>query len=184
MSVPQGSTAFNAKYFDNVDLAISATVTCDGLQKIFTQVTASVNGTLSAVTTQLGLVQSDYLQFADRITTLENQIATMTASQTAFATLSTQSSTVSAVVDITTAIAYLKAQAAVTATLGVAGNASFVMQALKLAQDLIAVTTAYNRLERQIVSLTALITDIPARLASIESAIAAKASTLANCTIS
>lgn len=184
MSVPQGSTVFNHLYFDGLEARASATITCDGLQRIATQAVNSVNATLAAVTSQLGLVQSDYNQLAQRIATLENHIATLIGSQTAFAALTTQAATVSAVVDLGSAIAYLHAQATVTANLGNANVQSFIMQALKLAQELIEVQTAYTRLSNQITTFTTLLTDMPARLASLQSAIAAQASTISGCTIS
>jgi hypothetical protein len=183
MSVPQGSTVFNHLYFDGLDARVSATVTCDGLQRIASQAVASVNGTVAAVTSQLGLVQSDYNLLAERIATLENHIATLIGSQTAFAALTTQAATVSAVVDLGSAIAYLHAQATVTANLGTANVQSFIMQALKLAQELIEVQTAYTRLSNQITSFTTLLAELPARLASLEGSIAAKAATITNCTI-
>jgi prefoldin subunit 5 len=184
MSVPQGSSASNDQYFDALQARVSATVTCDGLQRIATQAVNSVNATISAVTSQLSAVQSDYNQLAERIATLENHIATMVGSQTAFSAVTTQAATVSAVVDLGSVIAYLHAQATVMATLGTAGNASFLMQALKLAQELIQVQTAYNRLEAQITSFTAMLTDLPARLESLTNAITAQAATITNCTIS
>lgn len=183
MSYPQGESAFNQGYFDSLNTRVTATVTCDGLQKIMTQAANSVNGTIAAVTTQLGLVQSDYNQLATRISTLENHIATLAGSQVAFTAMTTQAMTVGAVVDINSAIAYLHAQAAVTMNLGMAGTNSFLHEALALAQELIQVILAFNRLERQIQSLTALITDLPARLASLESSIMAKAATITDCTI-
>jgi septal ring factor EnvC (AmiA/AmiB activator) len=184
MSVAQGSTAFNAQYFTSLQARVSVTVTCDGLQRIATQAVNSVNATISAVTSQLADVQSDYNQLAQRIATLENHIATLAGSQAAFTALTTQAATVSAVVDLGTAITYLKAQATVTATLGTSGAASFLEQALKLAQELIQVQTAYTRLENQITTFTTLLSDLPARLESLQSAITAQASTITNCTIS
>lgn len=184
MSVAQGVAAFNAKYFDSLQDRVSVTITCDGLQRIATQAVNSVNETISAVTSQLADVQSDYNQLAQRIATLENHIATLLGSQNAFSALTTQAATVSAVVDLGTTITYLKAQATVMATLGTAGASSFLEQALKLAQELIQVQTAYSRLENQITSFTTLIADLPARLESLQSAIAAQASTITNCTIS
>lgn len=184
MSFAQGSIAFNQKYFDGLQARVSVQITCDGLQRISTQAVNSVNATISAVTSQLNAVQSDYNQLAQRIATLENHIATMVGSQNAFAALTTQAGTVSAVVDLSSTIAYLKAQGTVMATLGTAANASFVQQALKLAQELIEVQTAYNRLSNQITSFTTLLTDLPAQLTSLKNAIAAKASTITNCTIS
>lgn len=183
MSVAQGYVAFNQQYFDSLQARVSVTITCDGLQRIATQAVNSVNATIASVNSQISAVQSDYNQLAQRIATLENHIATMLGSQNAFSALTTQAGTVSAVVDLGTAITYLKAQAAVMATLGTAANASFLMQALKLAQELIEVQTAYNRLDNQITSFTALLADLPAQLASLQSAIAAKASTITNCTI-
>lgn len=183
MSYPQGESAFNQGYFDSLTTRVSVTVTCDGLQKIMTQAANSVNGTIAAVTTQLALIQSDYNELAIRITTLENHIATLAGSQVAFSALIGQSATVGAVVDISSVIAYLHAQAAVTMNLGLAGTNSFLHEALKLAQELIQVVLAFNRLERQIESLTAMLTDLPARLASLESAIMAKAATITDCTI-
>jgi vacuolar-type H+-ATPase subunit D/Vma8 len=184
MSYAQGESAFNGGYFDALETRVSATVTCDGLQKIATQAVSSVNNTIVAVTTQLALIQSDYNDLAIRITTLENHIATLAGSQVAFSALAMQSMTVAGVNDLGSALAYLHAQAAVTMNLGMAGTNSFLHEALKLAQELIQVVLAYNRLERQIQSMTALLTDLPARLASLESSILAKASTITDCSIS
>ncbi len=183
MSYPQGDSAFNQGYFDSLNTRVTATVTCDGLQKIMTQAVGSVNGTIAAVTTQLSLIQSDYNQLALRISTLENHIATLAGAQIGFTALATQSLTVSGAVDLSSVIAYLHAQAAVTMNLGIAGTSSFIQEALALAQELIQVVLAFNRLERQIESLTALLTDLPSRLASLEASIMAKASTITDCTI-
>jgi hypothetical protein len=184
MSNPQGNTAFNAEYFDNLDASVSATVTCDGLQKIMTQAATSVTGTINAATSQLALVQSDFNQLASRVTTLENHIATMVGSSTAFAGIHTQALTVSSAVDLGSVITYLNAQATVMVNLGIAGNLTFLAQALKLAQELIEVQTAYSRLQNQITSLTTMLTDLPARLSSLENSIMAKAATIPGCTIS
>lgn len=183
MSYPQGESAFNQGYFDALQTRVSATVTCDGLQRIATQAVSSVNGSIAAVNTQLALIQSDYNELTIRITTLENHIATLAGSQVAFSALAVQSLTVGAVNDLSSTLAYLHAQAAVTMNLGMAGTSSFLHEALKLAQELIQVVTAYNRLERQIQSLRAMVTDLPARLASLESSITAKAATITDCTI-
>lgn len=183
MSVPQSSTVFNHLYFDALDTRVQATVTCDGLQKIATQAVNSVNATISAVTSQLSLVQADFDQLAERIATLESHIATMTGSHVAFAAVATQAATATAVVDLSTVIAYLHAQGTIMVTLGTAGTASFIAQALKLAQELIEVQTAYTRLEHQIESFTTLLTDLPARLESLTTAIASKAATIPLCEI-
>ena len=183
MAVPQGASAFNSAYFDGLDASVAATASCGGLQRLATTIVGSINGTVNAVTSQLALVQSDYNQLATRISTLEDHIATMVASSTAFAGLTTQAGTVSSAVDLGSVIAYLNAQATVHVSLGNAGNLSFLKQALKLAQELIEVETAYARLANQITSLTALLTDIPTRLSSLETSIAAKAAAIGNCTI-
>lgn len=183
MSVPQSSTVFNHLYFDALDARVEATVTCDGLQKIATQAVNSVNATVSAVTSQLALVQSDFDQLAERIATLESHIATMTGSSTAFTAVGVHAATAAAVSDLSSALAYIHAQGTVMLSLSAAGNASFLAQALKLAQELIEVQTAYTRLEHQIESFTTLLTDMPARLASLTSAIASKAATIPMCEI-
>ena len=184
MSYSQGTTAFNAGYFDSLELRVSATVTCSELQNIMTQAVNSVNGTIAAVNAQLLLVQSDFSQLATRIAKLEAHIATLAGTQVGFTGLAMQAMTVSGVSDLGSVIAYLNAQATVTMNLGIAGTSSFLLEALSLAQELIAVIVAYKRLERQIQSLTALLTSLPKRLSSLESSIMSKAATLSGCTIS
>lgn len=183
MSIPQGTSPVNLHYFDALDNHVAVTVTCDGLQNIFTQATVSVNGTIAAVNSQLTAITADYNALAISINALNAQIATMTGVQTANTALSTVAATAVGVVDLSSAIAYLHAQGTVLVTLGDASLLAFVKQAATLAQDVINVTTAYNRLEAQITSLTAMLTDLPARLVSLESNILAKAATIPFCTI-
>ncbi len=174
---------YNVQYFNNIDLQVQATVTCSELQGIFTEVTTSVNQIVSDATSQLALVETDFNNLAASITALDAQIATLTGSQAAFTAVQTQAATASGVSDLASAIAYIHAQGTVMVTLGSTNTLTFIKQAITLAQDVVNVTVAYNRLQSQITSLTELLTDIPARLTSIENAITTKAALIPNCTI-
>lgn len=175
--------AYNVAYFNNADLQIQVAASCPELQNLATEVTTSVTQTINSATSQLALVQTDFNNLTASITALEAQIATLTGSQNAFTGVATQAATAGAVVDLGSAIAYIQAQAAIMITLGDTNVLTFIKQAVTLAQDVVNVTVAANRLATQIASLEELLTDIPARLASITTAIAAKAATFPSCTI-
>ena len=175
--------AINEKWFDALNGSVEFTVDCPGLQRIATQAQNSVNATIAAANSQLVLVTADYNALALSINALNAQIATMTGVQAANTALSTVSATASGVVDLSSAIAYIHAQGSVLITLGDTSLLTFVKQALTLAQDVVNVTTAYNRLANQIASLEAMITELPARLATLLSNIEAQAATIPNCII-
>ena len=175
--------AINEKWWDALNGSVEFTVDCPGLQRIATQTQNSVNATIASANAQLALVTADYNALALSINNLNAQIATMTGVQTANTALSTVAATAIGVVDLSSAIAYIHAQGTVLVTLGDASLLTFAKQALTLAQDVINVTTAYNRLANQITSLEAMIADLPARLATLMSNITAQAATIPHCTI-
>lgn len=175
--------AINEKWFDALNGSVEFTVDCPGLQRIATQAQDSVNATIASANSQLALVTTDFNALAASITALTEQIATMSGSQASFSAVAIQAATAGAVVDITSVIAYLHAQGSVMVTLGNSNVLTFIKQLVTLEQDLVNVTTAYNRLQNQITSLEGMLTELPARLTTLLSQIAAKAATIPNCTI-
>ena len=110
MSIAQETIAVNNAYFTAMNARANAAVSCGQLQAIGTQVTASVNGTLSAITSELNEVNQQAVNLYNDIQNLAAHIATLTGTQTSLTQVSAAAATAAAVSDLGSVIAYCKLQ--------------------------------------------------------------------------
>lgn len=182
--IAQGSVTYNGEYGENATARISLAVNCNQLQEVASQTIATLNATLNSVTSQLTAIQAEAVQVADDFAKLAAHIATIAGVQAAHTAVTTQAATAGAVWDLTSTIAYLKAQAAVTIGLSNSTLAKLAAEVLSLASEYNRLESDYTALQNKISTLEAQIVDIPATIASIETAITSAASRFENCVVS
>jgi len=168
MSNPQGSGPVNQAYFTAMAARAQAAGSCAEIRLINTDVTTSVNATVSAVTSQISAVQNQMQLLEDDISTLIGHIDTLTASTTSMESVGTVSLTAAAVNDLGSAIAYIKAQGLVLAGLSTTNSATFIAQAIALGKELLKIQNDYSILENKITTLEAQLTQIPAQLENLQ----------------
>jgi len=185
MSIPQGSTDYNAGYGNEVLVRIPLAVNCSQLNQIYSQAVLSLNATSAAITSQYNAIVAELAQTEADALNLYNQIATIAGWETAQTALTAQlgyAATLTA--DPTAIVAYLQAQATVMISLNSATLATLV-------KELIALNSAYTTLNNDITTLNARVSTlaaqiaaIPATISAIESAAATAAANFHGCTLS
>lgn len=183
MSIAQGSESANLQYFTSLTKRVNAAGSCASLTQIKTQAVSSVNGTISAITSELSQVQQQATNLYNDIANLTGLYATMSASQASMTAIGTVGATASAVFDLGSAIAYIKAQGLAMVSLGSTNAATFVQQALQLATALIKTEYDYNLLVKKISTLEAQLAALPAALASLEATITTASHRFPRCSL-
>ena len=183
MSVPQGSTALNTQYFTSLQNRANAVSSCSQLQGLYAEMNTSVGATQSAMTSQLAAVQTQVTNVASQISTLYTHIASLAASQTSMTAVGTVGATAAAVTDLSTCIAYCKAQGLSLVSLGSTNTLTFIDQALALEADYTSITQAYSLITNQLSNLTAQISGIASQLSATQAVFTTAALRFPSCTL-
>ena len=183
MSNPQGSGSYNAQWFVNLTNRANAVSTCADIQNINTQVNASVNGTMSAISSMLSEVNSQLSDLSDDITKITSQYGTLAASETSMTAVGTVGATAAAVHDLGTVIAYCKAQGLSLVSLGSTNTASFVAQALALTSSIVKFDNDLSRLNQKLTTLEAQLTEIPSALSTLQTTMNSVAASFPGCSL-
>jgi hypothetical protein len=171
------------EYFAAMAARANAVIACSEIQLLNIDVNVTVSDTLAAIAAQISAIEAQALLLFNDISTLTALIATMTATQTATASIGVVSATAAAVSDLGSAIAYIKAQGLILTGFSVAGESTFIAQALNLAKALLKIQSDYDILENKISTLNAQVSTIPTELAALQVTMNTAALRFPSCTL-
>lgn len=183
MSNPQGTSPVNSAYFTSLNARVSTASSCANLTAINSQAVSSVNATIAAITSEIAQIQTQSTNLLNDITDITTQYGTLAASQTAITAVGTVGATAAAVSDLSSAIAYIKAQGLSLVSFGTTNTSTFIATAIAIATTLTKIQHDSTLLIRKLNSLNSQLTNIPAQLATLQSNIATKAAQFPSCVI-
>lgn len=162
---------------------IGAANSCADLKGMNDSIAATVNTTIQAVQGQISEITNQVNNMAAQLDKIGAHVGTLSATQGAATSVASVGATASGVSDLSSAIAYCKAQGAALSAYGNAHTASLVQEALDLKSNIAAITEIYNLAVKQVANLNAQVTSLTTGLANVQSAIASAATRFPNCSI-
>lgn len=175
--------SYYTNYKDALIGQIANASNCLQLQNIYNAAIASFNGLITSVNDDLTAVQTAATNLQNSITALNDQAATLAASQSGVQALTTLPGLAAGMITTAQVIAFCQAQANLLSTQGSTQVTTFVKQAVALAKQVAQITHDFNVLQTQITNLLAQVAELPIVVAAITASATAKALSFPSCIV-